>query len=130
NPQTQANLGRIAEIYTAQGRQSEAEPLFRQILSSRETETASSLNALAALCASRNRDAEADSLYKLSISILDKRNLFTAKRAPSSNVEPPSPLLFETVNDYIVLLKRLRRKKEATQLEARVRLMNQHGRKK
>ena len=109
----------------------EFEPLFRQILSSRETETATSLNALAALCASRNRDAEADSLYKLSISILDKRSLFLGKGRPSIGAaDPPPAMLFDVITDYIALLKKMKRKKEATQLEARVRIIHPQQKKK
>ena len=56
------------------------EPLFRQLLQAQESETVTSLLGLAKLLASKDRNSEAESLFKLSIAILDTKGWVTAKR--------------------------------------------------
>jgi hypothetical protein len=63
----------VAQVYGAQGRHTEAEPIYRMMLTARETDTVSSLNSLATTLAARERNTEAESLYKISIAILDKK---------------------------------------------------------
>jgi tetratricopeptide (TPR) repeat protein len=124
-PDTQATLTQVASVYGAQGRQADAEPLFRSMLSAKQVELASSVNSLAALLASHNRDAEAESLYKMSISVLDKHGFVTSRKPVVDRNDPPSPLLAETLDQYAALLKKMRKRSEAAKMEARARIL--HG---
>jgi tetratricopeptide (TPR) repeat protein len=122
---TQATLSSVAQVYAAQGRQTDAEPLFRGMLSAKELDTVSSLNSLAALLASRDRNAEAESLYKLSIVLLDKKGLVTARKVVLNPNDPPPTQLAETLDQYAALLKKMRKKADAAKMEARARVL--HG---
>ena len=69
--------------------------------------------------------AEAEPLYRLSLTLLDKRGILSGRRpvvlsASDSNID----LLAETAVDYVELLKKMKRKSEATKLEARIRAIS------
>jgi tetratricopeptide (TPR) repeat protein len=75
-PEIATGLGRLASLYRAQGRYSDAEPLYVRSLQIKETQlgaehpdTASSLNNLAALYQSQGRYSEAEPLYVRSLQI-------------------------------------------------------------
>jgi tetratricopeptide (TPR) repeat protein len=125
SPETQASLTEVATVYGAQGRHGDAEPIFRQILTAREADTVSSMNSLAALLASREHNAEAESLYKISIAILDKKGFVTARRPVINPNDPPPPQLAETLDQYTALLKKLHKKSDAAKMEARAHIL--HG---
>ena len=95
------------------------------MLSAKELDTVTSLNSLAALLASRERNAEAESLYKTSIAVLDKRGFVTARRPVINPADPPPPLLAETLDQYAALLRKMRKKSDATKMETRARIL--HG---
>ena len=66
----------LAEMYYAQGRYAEAEPMLRQVLAVREKklgpnhpEVAASLNNLAALYKDQGRYAEAEPMYRRAVTI-------------------------------------------------------------
>ncbi len=124
-PDTQASLTQVAAVYGAQGRQSDAEPLFRSMLTAKETDLVNSVNALAALQASHNRDSEAETLYKTSISVLDRHGFVTARKPTINPNDPPPPLLAETLDQYAALLKKMRKRSDAAKMEARARML--HG---
>jgi tetratricopeptide (TPR) repeat protein len=124
-PDTQLALTEVANVYGAQGRHADAEPLYRTMLTAREIELVGSLNSLAAVLATRDRNAEAEAMYKTAIGVLDK-NGFVASRKPAVNpADPPPPLLAETLDQYAALLKKMRRKADAAKMEARARIL--HG---
>jgi tetratricopeptide (TPR) repeat protein len=125
SPDTQATLTEVANVYGAQGRQADAEPLFRSMLSAKETDLVTSVNSLATLLAGHDRNNEAESLYKLSISVLDKHGFVTARKPVINPADPPPPLLAETLDQYAVLLKKMRKKSDAAKMEARARMI--HG---
>jgi tetratricopeptide (TPR) repeat protein len=122
---TQATLSTVAQVYAAQGRQSDAEPLYRGMLSAKELDTVSSLNSLAALLADRNRNAEAEALYKLSIALLDKKGFVTARKPVVNPADPPPSQLAETLDQYSALLKKMHKKSDAAKMETRARML--HG---
>ena len=124
-PDTQATLTQVAAVYGAQGRQADAEPLFRSMLSTREVELATSVNSLAALLGSHDRNAEAESLYKMSISVLDKHGFVASRKPVVDRADPPSPLLAETLDQYAALLKKMHKRSDAAKMEARARML--HG---
>ena len=124
-PDTQATLTQVASVYGAQGRHDDAEPLFRQMLSAKESELVSSVNSLAALMANREKNGEAESLYKISITVLDKKGFVTARKPVLNPSDPPSPLLAETLDQYAALLKKMRKRSDAARIEARARML--HG---
>jgi len=101
----------------------DAEPLVRQVLTTRESETVASLNTLASIYIARDNLNDAEPLYRLSIAILDKKGILTARHAVTMPIDPTIELLADTATDYVELLKKLRRKSEATKLEARIRAM-------
>jgi hypothetical protein len=115
----------VAQVYGAQGRHTEAEPIYRMMLTARETDTVSSLNSLATTLAARERNTEAESLYKISIAILDKKGFVTARKPVINPNDPPPPQLAETLDQYTALLKKLRKKSDAAKMEARARIL--HG---
>ena len=94
--------------------------LVQQVLTAREKETVASLNTLAAIYVAKDNFNEAEPLYRLSLAILDKRGLLNARRAPTA-ADTNLDLLEQTAGDYVELLKKMRRKPEATKLEARLR---------
>ena len=110
----------LAEVYAALDRPVDAEPLVLQVLAAREKDTVASLNTLAAVYVAKNELNGAEPLYRLSLSILDKRGLLSTRRAPSA-ADTNLDLLAQTASDYCELLKKMRRKPEAAKLEARIR---------
>jgi len=111
---------RLAQVYAALNRPVDAEPLVLQVLTAREKQTVASLNTLAGIYMLKDNLSEAEPLYRLSLSILDKRGLLNAKRSPTS-ADRDLDLLTETAGQYVELLKKMRRKPEAAKLEARIR---------
>jgi len=74
---------------------------------------------------SHDRNAEAESLYKMSISVLDKHGFVAARKPVVDRADPPSPLLAETLDQYAALLKKMRKRSDAAKMEARARML--HG---
>jgi tetratricopeptide (TPR) repeat protein len=114
---------KLAEIYAALNRPVDAEPLVLQVLTTRESETVTSLNTLASIYIARDNLLEAEPLYRLSIAILDKKGILNGRRISMVPLDATIELLADTAIDYVELLKKLRRKSEASRLEAKVRAM-------
>jgi hypothetical protein len=95
------------------------------MLSAKESELVTSVNSLAALMANRDKNAEAESLYKISITVLDKKGFVTARKPVLNPSDMPSPLLAETLDQYAALLKKMRKRSDAAKIEARARML--HG---
>jgi tetratricopeptide (TPR) repeat protein len=113
---------KLAELYTALDRPVDAEPLVQQVLTAREGDMVASLNTLAAIYAAKNNFTEAEPLYRLSLTIVDKRGILTGKRPPTITTSDENlDLLAQTAIDYVELLKKMRRKSDASKLEARIR---------
>ena len=113
---------RVAELYEALNRPGDAEPLVQQVLTARESDMVASLNALAAIYVSKQNLNDAEPLYRLSLTILDKRGILSGKRPLFvSSSEDNLDLLAETALDYVDLLKKMKRKSDASKLEARIR---------
>jgi tetratricopeptide (TPR) repeat protein len=113
---------KLAEVYAVLDRTTDAEPLVKLVLTTRESETVTSLNTLASIYSARDNFFEAEPLYRLSLAILDKRGVLTARR-PISGGNENLDLLADTAIDYAELLKKMKRKAEATRLEVRVRAL-------
>ena len=94
------------------------------MLTGKEVDLVSSMNSLAALLAARERNAEAESLYKVSISVLDKKGFVFARKPVLSPSDPPPPLLAETLDQYSALLKKMRKRSDAAKIEARARMLH------
>jgi tetratricopeptide (TPR) repeat protein len=113
---------RVAELYQALHRPVDAEPLVQQVLTARESETVASLNTLASIYVSKQNLTEAESLYRLSLTILDKKGVLSGKRPLFlSSTDDNLELLAQTALDYADLLKKMRRKADASKIEARIR---------
>jgi len=112
---------KVAEVYAALDRGVDAEPLVQQVLTARESETVASLNTLASIYAAKDNFSEAEPLYRLSLTLLDKRGILTGKRPAVSASDTNIDLLAETALDYVELLKKMKRKSDASRLEARIR---------
>jgi tetratricopeptide (TPR) repeat protein len=113
---------KMGELYEALNRPQDAEPLVRQVLTARESETVSSLNTLAAIDVSKDDFTDAESLYRLSLAILDKKGVLSSKHPVSfSGADDNLELLAQTALDYAELLKKMRRKGDANRIEARIR---------
>jgi hypothetical protein len=121
SPELTGKYQKLAEVYAALNRPVDAEPLVRQVLTTRESETVASLNTLASIYIARENLNDAEPLYRLSIAILDKRGILTAKRPVVSALDSSLELLADTATDYVELLKKMKRKGEASKLEARIR---------
>ena len=121
-------LDRLAGVYTAQEKLVEAEPLYKQSYTIHEKETLASLRNLATLYVARQKYAEADPLYKLALAIYDKDTPAVKKKISKKDigkVEPPPPYLVETLEEYAVVLRKLKRKGEASKLESRAKPLRQ-----
>jgi len=118
-----AKYQKLAEVYAALNRPVDAEPLVRQVLTTRENETVASLKTLASIYVARDNFTEAEPLYRLSLAILDKRGLLNSKSRIVSASEPNLDVLAETAFEYAEVLKKLKRKGEASKLEGRVKAM-------
>jgi tetratricopeptide (TPR) repeat protein len=114
------NLDRLADVYSAQEKLLEAEPLFKQSFSIREKETLVALRSLAGLYVAREKFADADPLYKLALAILEKNLPQKMSKKMLQTFDPP-PLLIETLDNYAEVLRKLRRKGEASKLESRAK---------
>jgi tetratricopeptide (TPR) repeat protein len=122
NPDLIDKYQKLAEVYAALDRGADAEPLVQQVLTARESETVASLNTLASIYAAKDNFGEAEPLYRLSLTLLDKRGILTSKRpAVSASSDTNVDLLAETALDYVDLLKKMKRKSDASKLEARIR---------
>jgi tetratricopeptide (TPR) repeat protein len=113
---------KVAELYQALNRPVDAEPLVQQVLTARESDTVASLNTLAAIYVSKQNLTDAEPLYRLSLTILDKRGILSGKRplfldSSTDNLD----LLAQTALDYVDLLKKMKRKSDASKIEARIR---------
>jgi tetratricopeptide (TPR) repeat protein len=118
----------VAELYEALNRPADAEPLVQQVLTARESETVASLNTLAAIDVSKQNFTDAESMYRLSLTILDKKGVLTGKRPLFlSSTEDNLELLAQTALDYVDLLKKMRRKGDASKIEARIRAVTGKG---
>jgi tetratricopeptide (TPR) repeat protein len=113
---------KVAELYEALDRPVDAEPLVQQVLTARENDMVASLNTLAAIYVSRQNLTDAEPLYRLSLTILDKRGILSGKRPLSVDSSQDNlDLLAETALDYVDLLRKMKRKSDASKLEARIR---------
>jgi tetratricopeptide (TPR) repeat protein len=79
HPATAASLNNLSELYRAQGKYEEAEPLYRRAMTIRQKtlgpehpDTAQSLSNLALLYRFQGKYAEAEALYKRSLEIYEK----------------------------------------------------------
>jgi hypothetical protein len=127
HPATQESGERVAAVYAAQGRAPDAQPLVKQIFTAKEQDTAHDLNTLAKQADSENRLSEAESFYKASIAVLDKRGLVSARYPALDPSDPPSPALIETLDNYTALLKKMNKKKDARKIELRANLLASRG---
>ena len=123
SPELAGKYQKLAEVYAALNRPVDAEPLVRQVLTTRESETVASLNTLASIYIARENLTEAEPLYRLSIAILDKRGMLTSRHPVAAPSDPSVQLLADTAIDYVELLKKMKRKSEASKLEGRIRAM-------
>jgi tetratricopeptide (TPR) repeat protein len=113
---------KVAELYEALNRPGDAEPLVQQVLTARESDMVASLNTLAAIYVTKQNLADAEPLYRLSLTILDKRGILSGKRPLIlSSTDDNLDLLAQTALDYVDLLKKMRRKSDASKIEARIR---------
>src|SRR5271170_5961401 len=113
---------KVAELYEALNRPGDAEPLVQQVLTARESDMVASLNTLAAIYVTKQNLTEAEPLYRLSLTILDKRGILSGKRPLIlSSSDDNLDLLAQTALDYVDLLKKMRRKSDASKIEARIR---------
>ncbi len=79
---------KVAELYEALNRPVDAEPLVQQVLTARENDMVASLNTLAAIYVSKQNLTDAEPLYRLSLTILDKRGILSGKRPLSLEQQP------------------------------------------
>jgi tetratricopeptide (TPR) repeat protein len=122
SPELTAKYQKMAELYAALDRPGDAEPLVQQVLTARESAMVASLNALALIYTAKANYTEAEPLYRLSLTILDKRGILTGKRPVAiSTSDGNLELLAQTAIEYVDLLKKMRRKSDASKLEARIR---------
>jgi tetratricopeptide (TPR) repeat protein len=122
SPELTERYQKLAELYEALDRPVDAEPLVQQVLTARESETVTSLNTLASIYVAKNNLLQAEPLYRLSLTILDKRGLLTGRRpVMTSTSDGNLDLLAQTAVEYVSLLKKMRRKSEANKIEARLR---------
>jgi tetratricopeptide (TPR) repeat protein len=81
DPRLATTLDDLAEVYHAQGKDAEAEPLYKRSLAIREkagvpdqSDQVGTLNGLADLYRAQGKDAEAEPLYKRSLAISEKNH--------------------------------------------------------
>ncbi len=127
HPATQETSEQVAAVYASLGRTPDAQPLVKEIFSAREQTTAQDLTSLAKQADGENRLQEADSFYRASIAVLDKRGLVFAKYPALDPNDPPTAALIETVDNYVALLKKMNKKKDAKKLEYRANLLAARG---
>ena len=103
-------------LYYAQGRQADAEPLYKRSLATHEKalgpqhpNVATSLNNLASLYKAQGRHADAEPLYKRSLAIREKA------------LGPEHPDIAMSLDNYAALLRKTGRAAEAARMEARAK---------
>ena len=113
NPEAIAAQGTLGEIYRAEGKYAEAEPLLEQASKATEQklgpdhlDVATSLNNLALLYYCESKYAAAEPLYKRALEIREK------------NLGSEDPAVQQTMQFYAALLRQEGRKAEARKLEA------------
>ena len=116
DPRLATTLNNLAELYRAQGKYAEAEPLHKHSLAIREKalgpehpEVATSLHNLALLYRAQGKYAEAEPLYNRSLAILEK----------ALGAEHPD--VAKSLANYAALLRKTGRTNEATMMEARAK---------
>ncbi len=115
-PRLATSLNNLAELYRAQGKYAEAEPLHKRALAISEKalgpehpHVATSLNNLAALYNAQGKYAEAEPLYKRSLAIFEKA------------LGPEHPHVATALENYALLLRKTGRGKEAGIMEGRAK---------
>ena len=110
------SLNDLAELYRAQGKYAEAEPLFKRALANQEKvlgpkhrKVAPSLNGLALLYQAQGKYAEAEPFFRRVLAILEKA------------LGPEHPDVATTLENYAVLLRKTNRDAEAAKMEARAK---------
>jgi len=113
SPEALAAQAALAEIYRAEGKYAEAEPLLEQALKATEQRegpdhlnVAASLNNLALLYYCETKYAAAEPLYKRALQIREK------------NLGRGDPAVLQTMQFYAALLRQEGRTTEADKLEA------------
>ncbi len=116
DPRLATSLNNLAELYRAQGRYGEAEPLHTRALAIREKalgpghpDVAQSLNNLAGFYNTQGRYAEAEPLYQRSLAISEKA------------LGPEHPHVALSLENYASLLREIGRADEAERMEARAK---------
>ena len=116
SPRLATSLYNLGELYRAQRRHGDAEPLLKQALTIREKvlgpqhlDLGQSLNGLAALYYGQEKYAEAEPLLKRSLSIRERA------------LGPEHPEVTTTLENYAALLRKMNREAEAIPLEDRAK---------
>ena len=114
DPRLGISLSRLGNVYRAEKRYAEAEPLYRRALAILEKAlapehpfVATPLNNLAELYRTQGRYAEAEPLYKRALAIREKA------------LGPKHPHVAQSLENYAKLLRKTNRKPEAAKIEAR-----------
>ncbi len=114
DPRLATSLNNLAVLYNAQGKYTEAEPLYQRSLAIREKalgpehpDVAQSLNNLAVLYNAQGRYAQAEPLYQRALAIREKA------------LGPEHPNVATVLENYAALLHKLNRDAEADKMEAR-----------
>ncbi len=116
DPRLATSLNNLAQVYRAQGRYAEAEPLYKRALAIQEKalgpdhpSVAKSLNNLAELYRAQGRYEEAELRYKRALAIMEKA------------LGPEHPDVALGLENYAVLLRETGRGAEANKMEARAK---------
>ena len=122
DPRLAMSLNNLAELYRAQGRYGEAEPLYRRSLAIWEKalgpehpDVATSLNNLALLYDAQGRYPEAEPLYRRALAIREKA------------LGPEHPDMAQSLENYAGLLRATGREVEAAEMEARAKAIRAEG---
>ncbi len=114
DPRLAISLNNLAELYRAQGKYSEAEPLYQRALAIDEKalgpehpDLATDLNNLAALYYAQGKHAQAEPLYGRALAIQEKA------------LGPEHPQVATVLENYAALLHKSNRDAEADKMEAR-----------
>ncbi len=123
DPRLATTLNNLGEFYRAQGKYTEAEPLYKRALAIYEKalgpehpHVAVSLNNLGEFYRAQGRYAEAEPLLKRALAIVEKA------------LGPDHPNVATSLENYATLLRKTRRTTEAAKLEARAKAIRaQHA---
>lgn len=116
------DLELLGMIYRSQGKLAETEPLVKAVCDARQQVLLNNARMLARLYAGRQQNEEAETMYKIAVAIygrmmpprkLSKEELLTAP--------PPPAYLVETLEEYADVLRKLRRKGEASKMFSRAK---------